>query len=105
MIRLIIAVLVAIAPLAGHAQQSAGAAPATPDQPAQDDGEPVIVVEGERPKKICETRTDTGSIIPRRICRTPEQVAQDAERAVMIKDRLSRDRQTAQHTAESRGNR
>lgn len=82
------------------------AAASPPDQSASEDpGEPEIVVEREKPKRICETQTDTGSIIPRRVCRTPEQVASDEERARIIRDRLSRDRQTAQHTAESRANR
>ena len=82
------------------------AAASPPGEPAIEDlGEPEIVVEREKPKRICETQTGTGSIIPRRVCRTPEQVASDEERAGIIKDRLSRDRQTAQHTAESRANR
>jgi len=83
----------------------AAAATRTGEPPVEDLGDPEIVVEREKPKRICVTQTDTGSIIPRRVCRTPEQVASDEERARIIKDRLSRDRQTAQHTAESRANR
>ena len=101
MIRMTAILLALATPAAASAQEQAAAAP---DQP-EEERDPEIVVEGEKPKRVCESRRDTGSIIPRRVCRTPEQVAADEERARVVKDRLSRDREAAQHTAESRGNR
>ena len=78
------------------------ASESTPTTPQEADPEkPEIVVEGEKRKRICETRTDTGSIMPRRVCRTPEQVAADEERAAFIKNQLSRDAQTAAFTSEN----
>jgi len=100
-----IALMFALSP-AAHAQQSGTTAPATPDQPEESPAsDPQIVVEGEKPKRVCETVTGTGSIIPRRVCRTPEQVAADEERAGIIKGNMSRDRNTAQHVAAARANR
>jgi hypothetical protein len=106
MMRIAAVLLALAAPVGAAALQTTTAAAAAPEQPGEDEAsDPEIVVEREKPKRVCETRTDTGSIIPKRICRTPEQVAADEERARIIKDNLSRDRQTAQHVAESRGNR
>jgi len=66
-------------------------------QPAPDDhDEAPIVVEGERPKPICEIRRETGSITPRRICRTPEQVEADSEQAAFVKTKMARDAAAAE---------
>ena len=107
MIRIAAAFLALTSPGGAFAQQQAAAAPSeAPGQPEEEQRhDPEIVVEGEKPKRICESRTETGSIIPKRVCRTPEQVVAEEERARIVKDTLSRDRQTAQHVAESRGNR
>jgi len=69
-----VALLVAFVVPAGAIAQ-ADHAPASnetvlPQDPADSEE---IVVEGEVPEKqrrICETRTETGSIIPKRVCRT-----------------------------------
>jgi hypothetical protein len=39
-------------------------------------------------KTVCEARASTGSIMPRRTCRTKEQVDQDEKRAREFKDQL-----------------
>ncbi len=100
--------LLAAAPASLHAQPADAPAPPPVQADSADDPEtedPDIIVEGEAPKKICEIRRETGSIMPRRVCRTPEQVAQEEERARTIKDNITRDRDTAQFTEASRGNR
>ena len=81
------------------------AEPGTLEQPRIEQDEPEIIVEEEAPRRICETRHETGSIIPRRICRTPEQVAADEEEARFIKEQLSRDREAARHIQDSVENR
>jgi invasion protein IalB len=35
----------------------------------------------EKPKKVCRTETATGSVMPKRVCRTPEQVEAEQEAA------------------------
>jgi hypothetical protein len=32
----------------------------------------------EKPKKICRMETATGSVMPKRVCRTPEQIETEA---------------------------
>ena len=53
-------------PAAAHAAEET--APAT--APADDDAQ------AEKPKKVCRMETTTGSVMPKRVCRTPEQVAE-----------------------------
>jgi hypothetical protein len=72
----------------------------TPEEP---DNEP-IVVEAEREKKVCDTVRETGSILPRRVCRTEKEVAENNENARLLKERLMNDQATARHTAEARSN-
>lgn len=104
--RLTIAVALAALPLPALAQAdgvpSTGAeAPPTegdalPGEPAPEDEN--IVVKG---KKICERRVETGSIVPRRVCRTPEEVAAEQERSQRTLDRLRTEQNTERHTRES----
>jgi len=44
----------------------------------------------EKPKKICRMETGTGSVMPKRVCRTPEQVEAEHERARTTLDERSR---------------
>jgi hypothetical protein len=78
--------------------QSADAPPSSQSAPAQAaDGGEEIVVEGEVPKerrKICTTRTETGSIVPKRVCRTVAQIEADELAARESVDRMNRDRET-----------
>jgi hypothetical protein len=56
-----------------------------------------IVVEGEVPKekrRVCETRVQTGSIMPKRVCRTVAQAEEEREAAHEAMERISRDRET-----------
>jgi hypothetical protein len=65
-----------------------------------------IVVEGDVPKnkrKVCETRTSTGSIVPRRVCRTVAQVEEDERAARDAIDSVNRDRETRDTIQANRG--
>jgi hypothetical protein len=73
------AALVLCLPAAAHA-----AADTTPA--AQAEGE----AQTEKPKKICRMETATGSVMPKRVCRTPEQVAADEEAARRTREQLNR---------------
>ena len=44
----------------------------------------------EKPKKICRMETGTGSVMPKRVCRTPEQIEAEHERARGQLDERSR---------------
>ncbi len=46
----------------------------------------------EKPKKICRMETGTGSVMPKRVCRTPEQVAAEQEAARRTRDEMNRNR-------------
>lgn len=102
MIRLTIAIALAALPLPALAQAGeAAAAPSTeadtpPGEPAPE-GEDIVV----KGKKICERRVETGSIVPRRVCRTPEEVAAEQERGQRTLDRLRNEQNTERHTRES----
>jgi hypothetical protein len=100
MIRLAVVLAVTVVPLPALAQeaeapQSESAPP--PVEPAPDAEN--IVVKG---KKICERRVETGSIVPRRVCRSPEEVAAEQERSQRLLDRLRTEQNTRRHTEESR---
>ncbi len=57
---------------------------ATPAPRAKAEAQP------EKPKKICRMETATGSVMPKRVCRTPEQVAADEEAARRTREQLDR---------------
>ena len=43
------------------------------------------MVEGQKEKKVCRSETSTGSIMPRRVCKTQTQIAREqveAQRAL-----------------------
>ncbi len=93
-----VALLVAFVVPAGAIAQ-ADHAPASnetvlPQDPADSEE---IVVEGEVPEKqrrICETRTETGSIIPKRVCRTRAQIEEEERIARESAEIIRRDRDT-----------
>ena len=67
-----------------------------PGRAGDDNPDEEIVVEGEVPKekrKICTMRTDTGSIMPKRVCRTVAQIEADERAARDMVDRINRDRE------------
>ena len=67
--RLISASAVAMLLFASTAAQAADeAAPSPASSEAQQ----------EKPKKICRMETATGSVMPKRVCRTPEQIEAEA---------------------------
>jgi hypothetical protein len=41
-------------------------------------------------RKICRTETATGSVMPKRVCRTAEQVEQDQRNAERFRDQQNR---------------
>lgn len=101
--------LLFLATISGSAlAQSGPAAPPTANQGAQsaDDDDEEIVVEGEVPKekrKICEMRTSTGSIVPKRVCRTVAQIEEDERLARDAMERVNRDRETRDTIQANRG--
>ena len=56
--------------------------------PTQDEGE----AQAEKPKKVCRMETSTGSVMPKRVCRTPEQVASEQEAARRTREEMNRGR-------------
>jgi len=56
------------------ASAAAFAADESPPSPAPNEAQ----AQTEKPKKICHMETATGSVMPKRVCRTPEQI--EAER-------------------------
>lgn len=83
---------------AGNAvAQSNQATPEPAEQPAAGEENDEIVVEGEVPKekrRVCEIRTTTGSIRPKRVCRTDAQIEEDARNARETMEAVNRDRET-----------
>ena len=64
---------------------------------ATEEPEDEIIVEGEVPKeqrRVCEMRTDTGSIIPKRVCRTVAQIEEEERTASESLEIIRRDRDT-----------
>lgn len=48
--------------------------------------------QAEKPKKVCRMETVTGSVMPKRVCRTAEQAAADAEAARRTREQMDRNR-------------
>jgi len=48
--------------------------------------------QADKPKKICRMETRTGSVMPKRVCRTPEQVEADQAAAHAALDDVERNR-------------
>lgn len=74
--------LIAIAAAGWLLAQTAAAAPpamtATPASAAAPAAKPE---KPKKPKLVCETETQTDSIIPKRVCRTPEQIEKQRRNA------------------------
>lgn len=78
----------------------AAAAAAAPGATDGDTPTPDIVVEGEVPReqrRVCEMQTTTGSIMPRRVCRTVAQIEEDERVARESLEIIKRDRDTRSH--------
>ena len=78
-------------------------APAASDAPEEDDSE--IIVEGEVPKerrRVCEVQTTTGSIMPKRVCRTVAQIEEDERVARESMEIMKRDHDTRSYVELSR---
>lgn len=92
--------LAATALLAGmpavHAQDASSGKPAdSPDAPP-------ILVEGQAEKKICRMESSTGSIMPKRVCRTLAQMEEQQEAARMLKEQVRRQSERDRHFTELR---
>lgn len=99
--RLFVAAALLLLPAAGHAQQSE-----TPAAPPATQADAPIVVEGQKEKKVCRTETSTGSIMPRRICKTQAQIAReqaDAQRALETARTLREGQDLTQVSREAAG--
>ena len=42
----------------------------------------------DKPKKICRMETATGSVMPKRVCRTPEQIEAEAREAERLRSQM-----------------
>ena len=109
-----IAVMVlALASTGAVAQSDQPAAQASTEAPdpaaaAEDTPTPDIIVEGEVPKeqrRVCEMQTTTGSIMPKRVCRTVAQIEEDHRVARESLEIIKRDRDTRSYVELSRTNR
>jgi hypothetical protein len=98
--RIVAALLLCACAASASAQTAApAAAPEPGPSPAADpDADPDIVVSGEKPKKVCRTERATGSIMPKRICRTAEQVAAEQAAALRSKDYMQSQQETVRET-------
>ena len=65
---------------------TAYAAGETAPSPAANEGE----AQAEKPKKVCRMETVTGSVMPKRVCRTAEQVEADQEAARRTREEMNR---------------
>ena len=94
--------LLGLASSGALAQSDAAAdtpSPAAAEEPAEDSE---IIVEGEVPKerrRVCEMQTTTGSIMPRRVCRTVAQIEEDERIARESLDIIRRDQNERSFTA------
>lgn len=79
-VRLAAVALLLCAPAAVHATEDPAPTATPSDAPAQP----------EKPKKVCRMETGTGSVMPRRVCRTREQIEADHEAAERTRDRAER---------------
>ena len=80
MTRFAVALLIFALPVAAHAAPEASATEHEHQAPAN----------AEKPKKICRMETRTGSVMPKRVCRTAEQVQADEEAARQTRERMDR---------------
>ena len=90
---------------ADGAVATATAAPVAEPPPAASDGDEPIVVEGELPKdkrRVCENRVQTGSIMPKRVCRTVAQAEEERQAALELTERIKREREARTLTQELR---
>jgi len=103
--------LASTAAAAAQADQGAPPASAEPSPPAAQDDDtstPDIVVEGEVPKeqrRVCEVQTTTGSIMPKRVCRTVAQIEEDQRVARESLEIIKRDHDSRGYVEMARGNR
>ena len=75
----------------------ASAEPAAPRVQADDTRTPDILVEGEVPKeqrRVCEMQTTTGSIMPKRVCRTVAEIDEQQRVARESLEIIRRDHDT-----------
>jgi hypothetical protein len=67
----------AFAAAGGNAEQQAEPAAASDDKPKKE-------------RRVCRNETATGSVMPKRVCRTVEQMEEDERRAEEYRDRENR---------------
>jgi hypothetical protein len=105
--------ILALAPTGAVAQSDQTVAQAStetadPVAASEDTPTPEIIVEGEVPKeqrRVCEMQTTTGSIMPKRVCRTVAQIEEDQRVARESLEIIKRDRDTRSYVELSRTNR
>jgi hypothetical protein len=84
------------APLALLAFSCAGAALATPHEhaAAHDQAAPAATAEADakpaKERKVCRSETATGSVMPKRVCRTAAQMEEEQRNAERFRDQQNR---------------
>ena len=96
--RVLLAILLAAAPVAAHAQAGTPASSPTPAPNAP------IVVQGQAEKKVCHMETATGSIMSRRVCRTAREIAEQERRTEVALEAVRQARESADLIRELREN-
>lgn len=101
----LLACIALLSAVSAPAQDAAVPVP-SPEQAAPDPAsdKPPIVVEGKKEKKICDTVTTTGSIVPKRICRTKAEIEAAQAEAQEFKERLISDQETRRFVSATRDN-
>lgn len=61
-----------------------------------------IEVKGKGEKKVCRTEVVTGSIMPKRVCRTEAEIEADNAAAAQALQTMQRDRDAARHLRDLR---
>jgi hypothetical protein len=102
---LVVALSLAVAPLGALAQADPPPDAREPVTQSEDTRTPEIVVEGEVPperRRVCQTETTTGSIMPRRVCRTVAQIEEEERVARESLEIIKRDRDSRNYVQMSR---
>jgi hypothetical protein len=92
-----LALSLVLAPLSALAQDDRPPDESESTTGPEDTKTPEIIVEGEvapEQRRVCEMQTTTGSIMPRRVCRTVAQIEEDERVARESLEIIKRDRDT-----------
>jgi hypothetical protein len=74
---------------------------ANPPRPVPEPGQDVTVL-GKKDKTICKTSTETGSILPKRVCRPASEWESARQRSLEQLERIEKEMETERWIRESR---